>query len=230
MIKVETLWERLSVLTKTGTSGYFTAAEFNSNLYSVQYAILSLLCDNYENNQKVTDALINHIISEAVVSTTGGKLFASSIIETYEDYYRTLAINYRPNVNEEYAAHKITVNAIGMTLSSPIRKPNLTKNKTLYYFTDGNITMLPKQSNIPVNFIYCKKPSEAKIAFTTAEDDDNDYLVLDIENTIDIEFPEGLFNLFVYFMLESMGIEQRENLAQSFSELAINRTVQTDVK
>lgn len=229
MIETYKLWTRLSALSKTGTSGYFTAEEFNSNLYSVQYAILSLLCDNYENNQKVSDALINHTIEVSPSTVAGGKLYTTSIITGLTNYYRTLALNYVFGA-EVKPSKKIGVNEVGMYLSSSIRKPNISKGRTLYYFVGNNIQVLPKTTGLPFNFIYCKKPVEAKIAFTTAEDEDNDYLVLDVPNTVNIDFPEGLFNLFVYYMLESLGIEQKENLLSSFAELGINRTIQTDLK
>lgn len=229
MISVQKLWDRLNALTKSGTSGYFTQEEFNSNLYSVQYTILSLLCDNYENNQKVSDALINHTVETNLSTVAGGKLFTTSVISQFTTYYRTLALQYTIS-GGQYPSKKIAVNEIGMYMSSPIRKDNIAKNRTLYYLIGNNIQVLPKTTGLPFIFIYCKKPNDAKIAFTTATDADNDYLVIDTVNTTDIDFPEGLFNLFVYFMLESMGIEQRENLMQSYSELGINRTVQTDIK
>jgi len=227
MILVKTLWDRLKVLTKAGTSGYFTAEEFNSNLYSVQYTVLSILCDNYENSQKVSDALINHIKTYTGSTTAAGKMFAVSIEQSLSNYYRTLALNF--SGSELSPSKKIAVNEVGMYSTSPIRKADLTKNRTLYYFVDNNIQTLPKQS-LPFSFIYCVKPALAKIAFTTAEDEDNDYLVVDNTNTVNIDFPEGLFNLFAYLMLESMGIEQKESLASEYAQLGINRTIQTDIK
>lgn len=230
MISQERLWERLKTLTKSGTSGYFTQDEYNSNIYSVQYAILSLLCDNYENNQKVSDALINHVVETGqLTSLTGGVLFAVDVITTLEDYYRTLDLKFI-NGSDEYPSRKISVNEETMYLTSPIRKPDITKHKTNYLFKSGNIITLPKTTGNKYVLTYCKKPAEAKIAFTTASDANNDYLVIDEANTIDIDFPEGLFNLFTYYMLESMGIEQKENLAQSYAELGINRETQLQTK
>jgi len=229
MISVKRLWDRLSALTKTGTSGYFTAEEFNSNLYSVQYTVLAVGADEYENTQKVTDALINHIKVYEGITKAGGKLFNTDILTDVEDYYRTLAVTYKTET-DEFPSKKISVGEVRMYITSPIRRPNLSKGRTLYYFTDSNIFLLPRSPDLEVDLTYLRKPTEALIVFTTEEDEDNDYLVVDEENTIDIDFPEGLFNLFVYLMLESMGIEQKEGLASSYAELGINRTIQTDLK
>lgn len=228
MISVEKLYNRLNTLTTTGTSGYFSEDDFNSNLYSVQYAILALLCDNYENNQKVTDSLINHTKEYTGVTLGGGVMFADSVEEIIEDYYRTLAVNYVV-VDVIYPSIKINVNEKGMYLTSQIRKPNLVKGRTLFYFTDRVPKMLPAEAGLDYNLIYACKPTEAKIAFTTQSDDNNDYLVIDSANTVDIDFPEGLFNLFTYYMLESIGIEQKEQLMQEYSQLGIERTTFTDV-
>lgn len=227
MISVEKLWYRLVSLGKSGTSGYFTAEEFNSNLYSVQYAILSLFCDNYENNQKVSDALSRHIKPLTGTTQANGKLFATDLKTNLANYYRALALVY--NSDKEYPSYKIRVNEIAMYETSSIRKSNITKKRTLWCMDSDNIQMLPKQA-LPYKLYYCIKPLEAKIAFTTAADADNDYLVIDAANTVNIDFPEGLFNLFVYYMLESMGVEQKENLISAYSQLGINRTVQTDLK
>lgn len=228
MISTAKLWERLQALSKSGTSGYFTQDEFNSNLYSAQYSVLSVCCDNYENNSKVSDYLINHIKEVSVTTVTGGRLYAD--METsLPDYYRSLALNYISG-GVENPSIKIAVNEEGMYLTSAVRKPDLSKGRTLYVIKGGSPVVLPKQSGLSMNFTYCAKPEEAKIVFTTAEDEDNDYLVIDGAETIDINFPEGLFNLFVYYMLEAMGIEQKENLLLEYSQLGLNRTTITDLK
>lgn len=228
MIDVKKLWDRVVALLKSGTSGYFTQEEFNSNLYSVQYAILSVLCDNYENNQKVSDFLVNHIDILSGTTTSTGLVFATGFKTNLPTYYRGLSMLY-VNTPDEHESYKIRINEVGMYQRSAIRKANITKGRTLWYMLKDNIQMLPK-SEIPYTLFYCKKPLEAKIGFTTASDADNDYLVINPATTINIDFPEGLFNLFAYYMLESMGIEQKEQIAQEYSQLGINRTIQTDLK
>lgn len=214
--------------TKSGTSGYFTSGEFNDNLYGVQYSILSTLCDNYENNQKVSDALSRHIKPLNGTSQSNGSLFDTDINTDLPDYYRAMALSYVSG-GSDYPSYKMAVNEIAMYMTSPIRKADITKQRTLWYMTSDNIYMLPKQS-MAYSLIYCKKPLEAKIAFTTAENEDNDYLVVDATNTVDIDFPEGLFNLFLYYMLEKLGVEQKTNLILEYSQLGINRTLDTDLK
>lgn len=229
MISVELLYNRLSDLTLSGTSGFFTEDTFNNNLYSVQYSVLSILSDNYENNQKVADALVNHIEDVAVTSLGTGKLFATDIITALPNYYRALSLQYNLS-GEPQPSYKVTTNSVAMSLTSAIRKPDLAKGRTLYSFIEGNIQTYPKSAGNSYVLTYIKKPELAKISFTTQSDEDNDYLVVDTANTVDIEFPEGLFNIFVYLMLESMGIEQKESLSAEYSQLGINREIQLETK
>lgn len=228
MISTAKLWERLESLSKSGTSGYFTQAEFNSNLYSVQYAILSVLCDNYESNQKESDFLRNHLVSYSGTTQASGKALSSDIDTLLSNYYRCLNVSYVSG-GTKYPAYKIALNESDMYRTSPIRKADLSKQRVVYYFTDNNIQFLP-ESSFSFALTYCKKPVDARIAFTTQETEDNDYLVIDALNTVDIAFPEGLFNLFVYYMLEAMGIEMKESLLTEYSQLGINRTTVTDLK
>lgn len=228
MISISKLIDSVNQLAKNGTSGYTTEKEWNDAIYSLQYEVLSILCDNYENNQKVSDYLINHIRINEITANTNGHLeidlYSSGSDLEDGGYYRTLSIL----LNGIYPATKVNINEVGMYLTSPIRKFDIAKNRVGYYFAEGDIMMLPKES-MSVTHFYCKKPDLAKIAYTEVSDEDNDYLTVDELETIDIDFPEGLFNLFLYLLLEKLGIEMKEQLLTEYSQLGLSRTIKTDV-
>lgn len=230
MIDIVKLIERVDQLAKASTSGYATQEEKNSDIYAVQYEVLSILCDSYENNQKVSDALINHVRFADITTDANGVVgFGSSgSDDTVSDYYRLLSINLGFTGGVQYPATKVNINEIGMYKTSPIRKMVLADNRVGYYLADGDIIMLP-ETTMDICLIYCKKPELAQIVYTTDEDDDNDYLVVDEGETIDIDFPEGLFNLFAYLLLEKRGVEMKDALSMEFSQLGIQRTLKTDV-
>lgn len=228
MISTADLLAYVEQLAKNGTAGYSTEEEKNKAIYSVQYEVLSILCDNYENNQKVSDWLINHVRFDEITTNDNGSLgldlYGSGSDVGDGSYYRTLSIL----LDGTYICRKVNINSIGAYKTSPIRKPDITKNRALYYFAEGDIFMLPSQS-MNVTHYYCKNPDIAKIAYTESEDGDGDYLVVDELETIDIDFPEGLFNLFAYLMLEKLGIEMKEQLLSQYSQLGLTRTIKTDV-
>lgn len=234
MIETFKIWERLNILTKGGTSGYTSEEDFNSDLYSVQFQVLNLLCDNYEKSQKVSDALINHIITEREISDNIGKInvYNEGTANTPSDgtlskYHRVLSVLYIDESNT-YPTTKINTNEKADYLISPIRGVSLAKKRVAYYFADKSLRLLPETA-LTVDIIYCKKPALAKLKLTQASSSDSDYLTLDVGQTVNIDFPEGLFNLFVFMMLECRGIEQKENLLSQYSQLGIQRAVKTDI-
>ena len=221
MIDVTKLIEYVEQLSKQGTAGFTTQDEKNNIIYSVQYEVLSILCDNYENNQKVSDALVNHVTRIDLTTSDTGELV---IEDEVEDYYRLLAVLYQGT----YPSTKIGTNEKGMYLTSPIRKPDLNKNKTVYYQAGGSINVLPEQA-MEMELIYCRKPTEALIVYESISGDEDDYLVVDEDETVNLDFPEGLFNLFVYSILEKLGIETKESLALEYSNLGIQRTLKSEI-
>jgi len=223
MISVERLWNRIGVLTKDGTSGYTTEDEFNSDLYAVRYQILSTLCDNYQNNNKTSNWLINHIKTASITTLANGVLYLPN------NYYRDLAILY-PQGGVDHETYDLNTNSIGLTMSSPIRKMDVAKNRIGYAYNDGGLVIYPNQIGITVKLIYCKQPDEAKIAFNTASTGEDDYITIDNTNTDDLDFPEGLFNLFVYSMLEYRGIQLKDELTQEYSQLGLNREIVNEIK
>lgn len=230
MIDTAKLIARVDQLAKDGTAGYSTQEEKNSDLYAVQYEVLGMLCDNYERNQKVSDALINHVKFRDVTSDSNGVLgFNASGSDDYiDDYYRTLTIMLGFTGGTQYPATKVNINEIGMYKTSPIRKMVLADNRVGYYFADGDIIMLP-ETQMEVCLVYARKPSLAEIVYTTSEDEENDYLEVDYLETIDIEFPENLFNLFTYLLLEKRGIEMKSQIDLEYSQLGITRTSKIDI-
>ncbi len=221
MIDVVKLIKYCEQVLKQGTAGFTTQDEKNNIIYVVQYEILSILCDNYENNQKVSDALVNHVVTVDLATTEDGII---EISEDIVDYYRLLSVLY----DGLHKSTKIGTNEKAMYLTSPIRKPDLNKNLTVYYMANGNINMLPSQA-LNVEVIYCKKPEEALIVYESISGDEDDYLVVDEDETVNLEFPEALFNLFAYSILEKLGIETKESLALEYSNLGIQRTIKSDI-
>ncbi len=221
MISTSKLWERVSVLTKDGTSGYTNADDFNSDLLSVTLMVQAMLCDEYQKNNKVSNWLINHIKSAELTSSSTG------VLDLPEDYYRDLAIYF--NYNDQFIeTFDLNSNSLGMTRSSPIRRMDDTKGRVGYYYEDGSIVLEPNKELV-VKLEYCKKAVEPKIAFTVVSSADDDYISIDTANTVDTDFPEGLFNLFVYLLLEARGVEMKENLSVEYSQLGLQRQINLDI-
>jgi len=231
MISNGRLWQTVNQIAKSTTSGYQSEEEWNRDLYSVQWSVISLLCDNYENNQKVSDALVNHVIISDETTNSFGVLpitgAGSGSDVDGNNYYRTLAVNLVVD-DVEYPATKVNINERATTQTSPIRKMRLDTHRVGYSFGENSLLLLPEDA-MNIRWYYCKKPVEATLVLTTVSTDDSDYQEVDETATTDLEFPESLFNIFTYEMLQRLGIEQKDNLITEYSQLGINYQTKTEV-
>lgn len=212
MISVVKLYNRQNELIKSGTSGYSDQDEFNNRLYTVQNEIIELLCDNYERNQKVKEALSNHVVSDEF--TIAGNSFSKP-----DDYLRGFDLWLKRTDGTIFPATEININEVSMYSTSFVRKPSLEREQAYYYLRGDSYYTLPSLDGIEAELVYCKRPDEALIELTISSNQFGDYIVpTAIE---DLDWPEQLFNLFLYSMLEKIGVENKEQLYREYGLLGI---------
>lgn len=205
------IWQQVNTTARTVTSGYQSQDEFNRDINTVQNRIANILCDNYAKDQKIADALINHMMSATSTTSSIG------VIPKPNDFFRIFAIWLNAN-STRYPMNKIEANEIAPYSTSYIRKPDLATNSAGYYYLNGTIQGMP-ETQMNVTIVYCKKPVDASITLTADSSADSDYVVPTIG--VELQWPQMLFNLFVYMMLEMLGIEQKEQILYEYSQLGI---------
>jgi len=211
MISVVSLWKQIQTTAKSGTSGYQSQDEFNSDLATVQLRIANVLCDNYHISEKIEDALFGLIKSNTADTDTNGVFVMPT------DYFRLIDLWYNLN-GVPTPANKISSNQISSYTTSYIRKPDLTKDSLGYYFMDSTLQVLPK-TQVNATLVYCQKPPAASITLTAASDSNSDYLTPTAG--ADLIWSPVVYNLFVYMMLEMLGIEMRDNILYEYATLGI---------
>jgi len=211
MISVVALWNQVQQTAKTGTTGYQTQDEFNRDLATAQTRICNVLCDNYDFNSKVEDALFGLLVSQYDFTSSSG------IVPTPNDYFRLIAMWV--NINGTFQlSQKVALNQVPVYITSFVRNPDITKNRTIYYYLDGYIQMLPMMA-LQTKLIYCKQPPVANIVLTPESSWNYDYIVPSAG--ADLIWSPMLFNLFVYTMLELLGIEMKDQIIYEYSQLGI---------
>lgn len=195
MISVVRLWETLSQMGKTGTSGYQTADEFNRDLASSQTSAMSLLCPWYAKNTMVQEILAPFVTDVPVSNTEPSDCF----------YFLGATIN-------DIAAFPITPVQAPLYKDSPIRKPSA-KNLTAYwYMIDGGYQFI-HDGSLTGTMQYIRMPKEASIALTPVSTPERDYVTP--TSVDDLEWPESAFNLILGMMLQKLGIEMEDDLLMS---------------
>lgn len=207
MIGIVRLYETVNQLCKTETSGYQTEQEFNNDVAAVQDDLMTTFSPLYSINQTLKD------IMDVFVKSVNISINSNGQADKPDDYYRglTARINGHP-------CYPIAVNEKDIWNTSPIRKPSLANNIYVYYQENGVLNFLPSQA-LTANFSYIRKPSEASIEFTVQDEEDGDYITPIAVS--DLEWDDNVFNLFVYKMLDRLGMEMKDSLSLEYSRLGI---------
>lgn len=201
MISVVRLWNTLMDSAKTGTSGYQGQDPFNRDLASVQTSLQGLLAPLYAKNTYVQELLAPFVASVAISAEKPEDCF----------YFLGGTIN-------GVAAYPILPTQDSLYRSSPIRRPSTSNQTAYYYLVNDNIQWL-YDGTFAGHMEYIKNAPEASIILTPVSEADRDYVEPTAE--ADLEWPESAFNFILAMMQQKLGLELKEDLLLSFSQLGI---------
>lgn len=211
MSMIVDLYNRVSQLTKSGTSGYVDQDEFNGIVYSAQYNLADMLIDKVGINNKANDA-VNWLKVRADLSAD-----SSGMITIPDDYFRLDIISLLQNGNE-YDMSEVQRNQIPSIKNDSIVMPDLTTGDAYFYFENSAIYTLPEEA-MNVRFRYFKNPTTATIVLTPSNTGGNDYLTPTAGT--ELEWPVSAFNLLAYIVLLDYGFEMKEEAVMEFAKFGI---------
>lgn len=200
MIDTIRLKKSVDQLAKAGTSGYQTVEEWNNNLRLVQISILTLFREMYEREQIISDAISPFVTNAPVSNVKPNNYF--SFVEA--------------EINGE-VVYPISRNRVAMTKTSPIRKPSASKQ--VYYYYEGDQVKFLVDGSMTGTMTYIRRPDDSILSVSYIDSDDSDYETYAVDKNL--EWPELVENLFVYLMLERLGISQKDNLLIEYSKLGL---------
>lgn len=210
MISIIRLYETVNQLAKTSTSGYQNQKEFNNDVSAVQDDLMSLSSVDSA-NQSWKDVFDPFSVSASIITDIAGT------VNKPTGYYRG-----RTGQINGYPCFPISVNEKDIWNTSPIRKPSVSNNIYVYYQEDNKLNFMPEQV-LTCKFSYLRKPTTAFITLTATSDANGDYLTPAVGT--DLEWNENVFNLFVYKMLERLGISMKENILSEYSNFGIQKEI-----
>ena len=211
MSMIVDIYNRVSQLTKSGTSGYVDQDEFNGIINSAQYTLADMLIDKVGVNNKANDA-VNWIKVRSDIATDSSGLMA---IPT--NYFRLDIISLLQSGNE-FDMSEIQRNQIPSIKNDSIVMPNLATGDAYYYYENNAIYTLPEVA-MTVRFRYYKTPTAASITLTPSETGGNDYLTPTVDT--ELGWPYSVFNLLTYIVLFDYGFEMKEEAIMEFAKFGI---------
>lgn len=218
------LWLRVSQYAQKYMSGAQNVATFNGALSEVQNEVFSMLSPYYSTNEKVRGLLAVWVKSINATATNGVYSIPSGSNDPQFDRVISLAVTDGANPpNIQYEINPISEGELVYVNRLPQRKPDLTK-KRVYFLVDAptTINFFPKVASLPFFMYYIVFPTEAKIAFTYTETDDEDVMTYDSGNSVQLQWTKDARNLILYKMLEKYGVTVREQLLQVYAQLGIS--------
>lgn len=200
MIDTVKLKESVDQLAKSGTSGYQTVDEFNNNLRLVQSSVLLMFTEMYEREQVISDLLAPFVVNAEISN------------EKPAGYHRFIEaeVNGQP-------CYPISRNRVSMTKSSPIRKPSASGQS--YYYFEGDQVKFLYDEELEGTMTYIRKPLESALTVSYVEDEESDYETYTADQNL--EWDSSAENLFVFLLLERLGISQKDNLVIEYSKLGL---------
>lgn len=212
------VYNRIRDLSKTGTSGYQSLDQYNRDAEQITNMLAEVLCQNYEGNGLVSDALAG-----LIKTSTGVVVSAGGVLTLPDDYLHLDSMG--TIINTKYVGfHKINRNEVDSIMSSSIRKFDATKLHLGYYKDSGTIKVLPA-ATYSLTFRYIRKPVKPVLALTTVTTADDDYQTLNSGSTVNFEFGSSVTDLIVYLMLEKLGIQMKDQIISEYANLGINRAM-----
>lgn len=218
MIDIRDVYQFVTQTKRSGTSGYDSEDDWNTNLKSTEIDIYRTLVPFYAKDDRIQKLFSPFVKTEDYPNISNGSILLPSDFDKYIDtiFDDGSKMVYPRNLNER-----------SKILSSPIQNPSVSSDEYFCFFNGGKIDYLPKDVE-ECQLVYLREPVSALISFQVEETDDEDYIRLNVIRNS--EWPEEMFNLYCAILLEKFGYQNRETIAAEYGRLGIERNVNLTVQ
>jgi len=177
MIPVQTLYQECQDYLRTYQGGYLSNDEFNRSVNQAQNHLFKFLLED-SSVDRYTNESLSPFRKESVISKVSG------VYQTPADFaaIREVSIEFILSSGETEYRPCYLITDLGLTLTSPIRKPSTT---TFGYTKDINFKVYPN-SNVNMFLKYFSKPVQAERKVTYTGDDE----IYTSTGTVNLEWNE----------------------------------------
>lgn len=211
MISVNSLWEQVRDLTRKDHAGYTSTDEFNRMLNLAQQQLTQYYLDQAESDADV-ERNLNHLVKSVELSPS-----ATQVYDQPADYRKRKSIRVKvvetggatgPVVSEHPCTY-MRDSEVGMTLTSPTRRPSLAKRIFRFEDLTGQFKLWPSVFAGKIILKYYANPVAASRGYVlNTGTQEEEY---DVGTTTDLAWPESEVTNFVDLLLLYKGIALRES-------------------
>lgn len=203
-------------------SGYFDNDEFNRLLKLSENTLFEYYLAVFERS-RVLSAPISPFKTEADLSISGGVYpFPNNYRHRIELMAKVVDVVDGVVTITQYPAYFLNAGSIGMTITSPIRKPSITKRKFNFEENENGFILYPS-GTYPVRLVYFRDITYAVRAVTINDTTlQEDY---DSDSSTQPEWSDSEFDNLVDLMLFYKGLRVRENAVIEWVAAKKNLTI-----
>jgi hypothetical protein len=161
MISVESVFQNVLALSRKGSTGYSSSADFNAQQRMVQDTLFAYYFERYEKDQAIPDSLRPFIKQPALNCALGSVTLPSDYrhrLECQFGYTSGGSVTYHP-------CPYLAANEEVETMDSYIRKPSADKRRFYHTLAAGAINVLPAINGI-LKLKYLSSPANAVRGYT----------------------------------------------------------------
>lgn len=212
MISVNRIYTRvLEDLILKGKGGYIPGNEFNRMLVDTQNYLLEFLVQKEKETRRNMDALAPFVKEDHITITSGYAPLPDDYVHKRDWYLSVQDTNCVGNnlVYDEYPLSELKSGEYSKILSSPIRKPDASKNRYAVELIGDTVKIYPSTTTGRIYIKYIRTPVAANWAFTL--DADNDQENYSSGSSVDLEWNESEANAIIDIMLFLKGVQIRDS-------------------
>lgn len=200
-------------ITKVGTSGYDSNADFVAKANELNIDAMNMLTPHYGKIEALDD-ILNTFVKEIPAT------FTSGVLNIPNDFYGLIGLN-KTITGNSIPLRKLKTNQLGAIGQNSIRKPTVAKPK--YYLRDSKVVLLPSNGDPGVSILYFRLPAAVSITVSAVSGPDDDYEQVTAQT--DYEWVPRVKNLLIYLMVQRLGGEMKEQILFEISQLGIQQNL-----
>lgn len=211
MIDVNVIYQRVQDLASKDKGGYLSPQEFNRHLLDAQIMLYEFYFDKFEHYQQIPENMRDFVVPANLALSSSGTAALPL------DFQHCIRVRYRKVVNvpggeptvEFIEATPIHASEVNLTLSSPVRKPSLSKRRVYFRLANSVLNVYTDVSGGQVELEYLRLPVVP--FWNSTLDVANDQYNYTSSGSVQLEWQEYDQDNFTDLMLLLYGLPTRQS-------------------